>query len=112
MLYSTQFSNSLWSIFNRYGWSVFNRRQHSGAIMVGAAGSTVPHQRLSFSNFGSRIDCFEWGQNVDTCGDGWTGTATNLYTTSFGGNSGASPIIAGAALLLQSWWIKQNNNRY
>jgi putative membrane protein len=28
MLYSKLFSNSPWSIFNRYGWSVFNRRQH------------------------------------------------------------------------------------
>lgn len=74
----------------------------SGAIMVGAASSTVPHQRLGFSNFGSRIDCFAWGQNIDTCGDGWMGTATNTYIAGFGGTSGASPIITGAALLLQS----------
>jgi len=98
------------------GKHILNRNspdfRDSGAIIVGAASSTVPHARLSFSNFGTRIDCFAWGQNIDTCGDGWTGTATNLYTTSFGGTSGASPIIAGAALLLQSWRIKQNNNRY
>lgn len=30
----------------------------SGAIMVGAASSAAPHARLSFSNHGSRIDCF------------------------------------------------------
>jgi subtilisin family serine protease len=98
------------------GKHILNRNspdfRDSGAIMVGAASSAVPHQRLSFSNFGSRIDCFAWGQDIDTCGDGWTGTATNLYTTSFGGTSGASPIIAGAALVLQSWRVKQNNNRY
>jgi Subtilase family len=98
------------------GKQVLNRNspdfQDSGAIIVGAASSTVPHQRLSFSNFGSRIDCFAWGQNIDTSGDGWTGTATNAYTTSFGGTSGASPIIAGAALLMQSWRTQQNNNRY
>lgn len=78
----------------------------SGAIMVGAGSSAAPHQRLGFSNFGSRIDCFGWGENIDTCGDGWTGTATNTYTTSFGGTSGASPIVTGAALLLQSWRVK------
>lgn len=98
------------------GKHVLNRNspdfRDSGAIMVGAASSTAPHQRLSFSNFGSRIDCFAWGENIDTCGDGWTGTATNLYTTGFGGTSGASPIVAGAALLLQSWRMKQANRRY
>jgi len=84
----------------------------SGAIMVGAASSAAPHTRLGFSNFGSRIDCFAWGQNIDTTGDGWTGTATNTYTTSFGGTSGASPIITGAALLMQSWSVARGAGRY
>jgi len=75
----------------------------SGAIMVGAASSNAPHARLSFSCFGSRIDCFGWGENIDTTGDGWQGNATNTYTAGFGGTSGASPMIAGAAVLLQSW---------
>lgn len=75
----------------------------SGAIMVGAASSAAPHSRLSFSNHGSRVDCYAWGQNVDTTGDGWTGTSTTAYTGSFGGTSGASPIVTGAAVLLQSW---------
>jgi Subtilase family len=75
----------------------------SGAIMVGAATSAAPHSRLGFSNQGSRIDCYGWGQNIDTTGDGWTGTSTTVYTTSFGGTSGASPIVTGAAVLLQSW---------
>ena len=74
----------------------------SGAIIVGAASSVSPHTRLSFSEFGSRIDCYGWGENIDTSGDGWTGTATNLYTSTFGGTSGASPIIAGAAILVQA----------
>ncbi|MFF2275739.1 S8 family peptidase [Agromyces sp. NPDC058126] len=75
----------------------------SGAIMVGAGSSTAPHSRLSFSNFGSRIDCYGWGQGITTTGDGWTGTSTTQYTSSFGGTSGASPIVTGAALLLNSW---------
>jgi subtilisin family serine protease len=84
----------------------------SGAIIVGAASSSVPHQRLSFSNFGSRIDCYAWGENIDTCGDGWTGNSVNAYTASFGGTSGATPIIAGAALIVQSRRVKQGQPRY
>jgi hypothetical protein len=74
--------------------------QDSGAIMVGAGSAGVPHGRLSFSNYGSRIDCYGWGESIDTTGDGWTGTSTTTYTTSFGGTSGASPIVAGSALLI------------
>lgn len=98
------------------GKKIFNRGspdfRDSGAIMVGAASSAAPHTRLSFSNYGSRIDCYGWGQNIDTCGDGWTGNATNTYTPSFGGTSGASPIVAGAALLLQSWSAGAGRGRY
>lgn len=84
----------------------------SGAIMVAAASSTMPHQRLGFSNFGSRIDCFAWGQHIDTCGDGWMGNTTNTYITGFGGTSGASPIITGAALLLQSLRVASASAKY
>jgi serine protease len=73
----------------------------SGAIMVGAASSTTPHTRLGFSNYGSRIDCYAWGGDIDTTGDGWTGNTTTAYTASFGGTSGASPIVAGAAVAVQ-----------
>jgi subtilase family protein len=84
----------------------------SGAIMVGAASSGVPHARLSFSNHGSRIDCYGWGQNIDTAGDGWAGTSLTAYTTGFGGTSGASPIVAGAAILLQSWRKRHHGAGY
>jgi hypothetical protein len=43
------------------------------------------------------------GENIQTTGDGWTGNATNTYTAQFGGTSRASPIVTGAAILLQSW---------
>jgi len=92
---------------NGAGKRILNRAhadfRDSGAIMVGAASSAAPHTRLGFSNYGSRIDCFAWGQGIETTGDGWTGTSTTVYTSSFGGTSGASPIVTGAALLLQSW---------
>jgi Subtilase family len=81
-----------------------NDFRDSGAIMVGAGSSAAPHTRLTFSCHGSRIDCFGWGQNVDTTGDGGTGNLTSTYTNmGFGGTSSASPIVAGAAVLLQSW---------
>ena len=42
-------------------------------------------------------------ENVQSTGDGWTGNALDKYTPGFGGTSGASPIVTGAALLLQAW---------
>jgi hypothetical protein len=59
-----------------------NDFQNSGSIMVGAASSSTPHSRSGFSNYGSRIDCYGWGDSIDTTGDGWTGNSTNAYTTS------------------------------
>ena len=84
----------------------------SGAIMVGAASSGIPHERLGFSNFGSRVDCYAWGQNIATCGgdipfDPTEPSPQKTYTLNFGGTSGATAIVAGAAVLLQSWAIKE-----
>jgi serine protease len=76
----------------------------SGAILVGAASSATPHERLGFSNFGSRVDCYGWGENIVSAGYGdLSAVAGNntTYTSVFGGTSGASPIITGAALLVQ-----------
>jgi hypothetical protein len=75
----------------------------SGAILVGAARASLPHDRAPFSNYGSRLDCFGWGETVTTCGFGdLAGTAAvNYYTNSFSGTSSAAPIVAGAAALLQ-----------
>lgn len=72
----------------------------SGAIIVGAASSAVPHTRMDFSSFGPRVDCYAWGQNVDTTSSNSAG-AQNLYTSTFSGTSSASPIITGAALAVQ-----------
>lgn len=76
----------------------------SGAVFVGAARAALPHDRAPFSNYGSRLDCFAWGETVTTCGYGdLAGTgAADFYTNSFSGTSSASPIIAGAAALLQA----------
>jgi subtilisin family serine protease len=77
----------------------------SNAIMVGAAESNVPHDRVGASNFGSRVDCYGWGENVTTAGYGDLdpGTGDNsTYTGSFENTSSASPIVTGVALVLQS----------
>ena len=76
----------------------------SGAILVSAATSQVPH---SFEpgpgpdggmyNFGSRIDCYAWGDSIYTT---FSLEAEAPYGT-VGGTSGAAAIIAGAALSLQ-----------
>jgi len=97
-------SNDLDTFTDGAGDEIFNRGaagfRDSGAIMVGAGSSTTPHTRLSFSNFGSRIDCYGWGENVNTCSSTSVGSTTS-YTSLFNGTSSASPIITGAALAVQ-----------
>ncbi|MHC4414298.1 MAG: S8 family serine peptidase [Planctomycetota bacterium] len=89
----------------------FLPQNDSGAIIVGAGaapppfGSDVAGSRLWFSNYGSTVDLQGWGQGVWTTGYGnaWSSEGVNLwYTSSFGGTSSASPIVAGACALLQS----------
>ncbi|MBJ8109354.1 S8 family serine peptidase [Bacillus cereus group sp. N6] len=98
--------NDLDQFKDRNGKQVLNRNskefKDSGAIMVGAGSSSFPHERMWFSNYGSRIDVYGWGENVDTTTAEQSRSAVNLYTTSFSGTSSASPIIAGAATLVQS----------
>jgi hypothetical protein len=89
---------------NSSGNAIFNPLaatfRDSGAIIVTAATSAAPHTRLVYGPHGRRIDCYAWGQNINTL-DSDSAGATTLYRTNFGGTSGASPIITGAALVLQ-----------
>ncbi|ENQ3077359.1 S8 family serine peptidase [Bacillus cereus] len=98
--------NDLDEFKNKDGKKVLNRNskdfKDSGAIMVGAAVPAVPHGRSWFSNYGSRIDVYGWGDKVDTTSAESNRNAKNLYTSSFNGTSSASPIIAGAAVSIQS----------
>lgn len=96
--------NDLDTYINDDGDMIFNRAEpgfrDSGAIMVGAASSATPHTRMDFSNFGSRIDCYGWGENVYTCSS-TPGGSTTSYRAGFNGTSSASPIVTGAALAVQ-----------
>jgi subtilisin family serine protease len=72
--------------------------RESGAIVVGAGSSSAPHTRLDFSNYGSRVDVFSWGENILTSS---VDAAYQDIYDEFSGTSGASPIIVGAALSIQ-----------
>jgi serine protease len=91
--------------------------RESGAIMVGASVSAVAagaHERWAYSNYGSRIDCYGWGENIVSCGYGDLdpGTGDNsTYTDTFGGTSGASPMIVGCALVLQGMYEATTGTR-
>ncbi|KAK6821780.1 subtilisin-like protease [Apiospora arundinis] len=84
------------------GRALLNRKspdfRDSGAIMVGASTSTLPRTRLVQSNYGSRVDVHAWGQNIltSTVDD----SQQDIYAN-FSGTSGATPIVAGAALSIQ-----------
>lgn len=79
--------------------------QESGSIIVGAAWSILPHNRAYFSNYGSRVDCYAWGDSVVSAAygdlDPGDGQPEFWYTSTFSGTSAAAPIIAGAAIWLQ-----------
>jgi hypothetical protein len=97
-------SNNLDTITNNAGLQVLNPAsadfRDSGAIIVGAASSAVPHTPMTFTSFGARVNCYAWGENVDTTSSTSMGSTT-AYTGTFNGTSSASPIITGAALAVQ-----------
>lgn len=85
-------------------------KRDSGAIVVGAGGPPRPgfidRARLDFSNYGGRVDVQGWGRKVATLDYGdlqaCDAAADRHYTGEFSGTSSASPIVAGAALLVEA----------
>jgi subtilisin family serine protease len=78
----------------------------SGAIIVGAtaghAGEELAgHTKTAKSCFGSRIDCYSWGERVYSC------AGTSDYNE-FTGTSAAAAIIAGVAVAVQGMVASQN----
>lgn len=89
---------------------VGDRNSDSGAIMVsGCMAAVAPagaHERVTWQNFGERVNCYAWGESVYTAGygplkEGQLPTINDAYTDDFDGTSAASAIIAGAAILVQ-----------
>lgn len=83
----------------------------AGAAAAGFGNSSTPRSRLSFSNYGSRVNLQGWGERVWTTGYGgaYSAEGPNLYyTATFNGTSSASPIVAGASALLQSLHKQRN----
>ncbi len=85
-------------------------KRDSGAILVGAGGPPrdgfVDRARLDFSNYGARVDVQGWGRKVATLDYGDLQSCDDSrdrhYTGEFSGTSSASPIVAGAAVLVES----------
>jgi hypothetical protein len=72
----------------------------SNAIVVGACLSRTTgkgHCRHPDSNWGDRVDCYAWGENVQT--------VDTTGVVMFGGTSAASAIIAGVAAAVQGMQI-------
>ncbi len=88
-------------------YAPYRSRGHSGAIIVGAGTADARHDRLSFSTYGSRVDLQGWGTAITTLGYGrlarFGQDPRQSYTDSFGGTSGATPIVASAVALLQQY---------
>ena len=88
----------------------------SGAIIVGAGkspawGQAAARSAHDFSNYGQTVDIQGWGDSIVTTGYGtlYPGGANpdlseknRWYALSFGGTSGASPIVTGAVAVVQS----------
>lgn len=90
-----------------YGGRFDRSRRDSGAILVGGGASaldTYPRSRMDWSNYGGRLDVQGWGEDIATTGGKSSpryhdliahDDASRCYTASFGGTSGASPIVVG-----------------
>ena len=93
-----------------YKGKLGRKDRDSGAIMIGAGAPPrsgfTDRSRLDFSNYGSRLDVQGWGRKVASLDYGDLQSCDDKlernYTDLFSGTSSASPIVAGAALLVQS----------
>ncbi len=86
------------------------KKRDSGCIMVGAVGP-ADKERLSFSNYGSRVDVSGYGRGVVTTGYGdlFNQGAERKYTARFSGTSSATPIVSGVVAVMSS--IAQEHNK-
>lgn len=86
-------------------YASYMNRGDSGAIIVGAGSPDTAHDKMWFSTYGSRVNVHAWGTDVHTLGYGdlaqLGGSENQSYTSTFGGTSSASPMVAAAAAAVQ-----------
>ncbi|HMO03953.1 MAG TPA: S8 family serine peptidase [Kiritimatiellia bacterium] len=94
----------------------FLPQNDSGAILVGAGAPPSfpnPRSRLDFSNYGQTVDAQGWGFTVLTSGYGdlFNSEGKNAwFTATFSGTSSASPMVAGAAAVIQQAYRQKFTN--
>ncbi len=75
----------------------------SQAIIVAASTGTLSHNPACFTNYGSRISAWSWGNFIYAAGPDDLQNLAGCeqdYTAFFGGTSGANPIVAGPVVAL------------
>lgn len=103
---------------DNFGHYPFLPENWSEAILVGAGAvgvADIARSKLWFSNYGSRIDVQGNGEQIVTTGYGTAFSSEGVnreYSNSFGGTSGASPIVVGAIALLQSLHKQQTGTPF
>ena len=93
-----------------FGHHPFLAENDSGSIIVGA-GAAYPscwgvsaRGKLSFSNYGSRVNLQGYGNCVATLAYGdLENTESCDFTATFSGTSSATPIVSGACMLVQEF---------
>jgi len=96
---------------DNWGHYPFYPGNGSGAIIVGAGAvnSDTPRSTMWYSNYGSAVAVQGNGEAIYSTGYGdlYNATENELYTSDFGGTSGASPIVTSAVALLNSVYFDQ-----
>ncbi|MES1225096.1 MAG: S8 family serine peptidase, partial [Bacteroidota bacterium] len=93
-------------LFELNGKTIFNIEsdgfKDSGAIIVAAATLNTLHERVRYSNYGSRINCYAWGEGVAAFEHIQADGKLKTCMRKLNGTSSAAAIIAGATLAVQS----------
>ncbi|WP_123966772.1 S8 family peptidase [Chryseobacterium phosphatilyticum] len=95
-------------------YASYMARGNSGAIIVGAGSPNTTHSKLSFSTYGNRVDVQGWGSSVLAAGYGSYAKYDNDNNRTynyFSGTSSATPTVASAAVLIQSFY-RQTTGQY
>lgn len=85
---------------NTFRWST-----DTGAMIIGGIESTAPHDAICYTCYGERVTLNAWSENIVTLGYGTLRTGSGrreYYSNSFGGTSGAGPIVAGCGGVLNN----------